>query len=146
MTLIRSSRVWRSCVLSIILYLARKDTKIFASMQINGEKVAIFWCKVYGVKAQFSGRSQASYRLEVRGEDSRENWTKWWKIRETLAGGTARLDRWREASAPIQLGANGPRSKNTRIAFGTMNIGAHAKTHMRCTIVSQTFQERVQLF
>ena len=90
-----------------------------------------------------------------------------------LAGGTARLDRWRElarrttasaphnasvigdpaenwtgaeASAPIQLGANGQRNKNTRITFGTMNIGAHAKTHMRCTIVSQAFQERGQLF
>ena len=41
-----------SCVLSIIVYLARKDTKKFAYMQINGEKVAIFWCKVYGVKCK----------------------------------------------------------------------------------------------
>ena len=29
-----------------------KDTTFFASMQINGEKVAIFWCKVYGVKCK----------------------------------------------------------------------------------------------
>ena len=56
------------------------------------------------------------------------------------------LDSQRKASTPIQLGANGQRSKNTRIAFGTMNIGAHAKTHMRYTIVSQAFLERGQLF
>ena len=47
---------------------------------------------------------------------------------------------------PNKLGANGQRNKNTRMAFGTINIGAHAKTHMRCTIVSQAFQERGQLF
>ena len=32
-------------------------------MQINGEKGAIFWCKVYGVKAlaaQFSGRAEGA--------------------------------------------------------------------------------------
>ena len=52
MTWIHSSRARMSCVLSIIVYLARKDTKIFAFMQINGEKVAIFWCKVYGVKCK----------------------------------------------------------------------------------------------
>ena len=40
---------------------------------------------------------------------------------------------------PNTIGANGQRNKNTRMAFGTMNIGAHAKTHMRCTIVSQAF-------
>ena len=37
--------------------LARKDTKIFAFMQINGENVAIFWCKVYGVKARGSSKA-----------------------------------------------------------------------------------------
>ena len=47
---------------------------------------------------------------------------------------------------PNKLGANGQRNKNTRITFGTINIGAYAKTHMRCTIVSQAFQERGQLF
>ena len=72
-----------------------------------------------------------------------EDWTKC----EKLARGPRReVDRWWEASTPIQLGANGQRNKNTRIAFGTINIGAHAKTHMRCTIVSQAFQERGQLF
>ena len=29
-------------------------------MQINGENVAIFWCKVYGVKAQFRGRAEGA--------------------------------------------------------------------------------------
>ena len=63
-----------------------------------------------------------------------------------LGGKSTRTGQVAEASAPIQLGANGQKNKNTRIAFGTMNIGAHAKTHMRCTIVSQAFQERGQLF
>ena len=35
----------------VVFLLPDKDTKNFALMQINGEKVAIFWCKVYGVKA-----------------------------------------------------------------------------------------------
>lgn len=65
-----------------------------------------------------------------------EDWTKCENQLGELAPRTGQV---REASAPIQLGANGQRNKNTRIAFGTINIGAHAKTHMRCTIVSQAF-------
>ena len=55
-----------SCVLSIILYLARKDTKKFAYMQINGEKVAIFWCKVYGVKCKGGNYSACTPRTEPK--------------------------------------------------------------------------------
>ena len=47
--------------------LARKDTKIFAFMQINGEKVAIFWCKVYGVKCR-GGEGAAKLRFSGRAE------------------------------------------------------------------------------
>ena len=67
-------------------------------------------------------------------------------ITRALSGTPPRTRQPAEASASIQLGANGQRKKNTQIAFGTINIGAHAKTHMRCTIVSQAFQERGQLF
>ena len=33
----------------VVFLLPDKVTTFFAFMQINGEKVAIFWCKVYGV-------------------------------------------------------------------------------------------------
>ena len=72
-----------------------------------------------------------------------EDWT---KCENQLGELPPRTRQPAEASASIQLGANGQRKKNSRMAFGTMNIGAHAKTHMRCTMVSQAFQERGQLF
>ena len=40
------------CDFSFCSYLVRKDTIFFAFMQINGEKGAIFWCKVYVVKCK----------------------------------------------------------------------------------------------
>ena len=49
-------------------------------------------------------------------------------------------------STPIQLGANGQRKKNTRMAFGTINIGAHAKMRTKGRIVSQPFQDVSQPF
>ena len=48
-------KVYFFCVFLIFrIYssLERKDTKIFAFIQINDEKVAIFWYKVYGVKCK----------------------------------------------------------------------------------------------
>ena len=36
-------------------------------MQINGEKVAIFWCKVYGVKCKGGNYSACTPRTEPNG-------------------------------------------------------------------------------
>ena len=44
------------------------------------------------------------------------------------------------------LGANGQRSKNTRIAFGTINIGAHAKTHIDAQLLVKLFRKGDNFF
>ena len=46
----------------VVFSLARKDTTFFALMQINGEKVAIFWCRVYGVKCKGGNYSACTPR------------------------------------------------------------------------------------
>ena len=122
-------------------------------MQINGVFSAFSSVRCKGeegaAKLRFSGRSQASYCLGFKdqGVGTRETGHRRAQWKNIYSARNHRgLDRQREASALIQLWVNGQRNKNTRIAFGTINIGAHAKTHMRCTIVSQTFQERGQLF
>ena len=97
-------------------------------MQINGEKGAIFWCKLYGVGCKGGDYSACTPRTRPNARNWLGELPQVHPITRALSGTPPRTRQPAEASAPIQLGANGQRKKNTRMAFRTINIGAHAKS------------------